>query len=893
MIPLKDRFRHAPQQAAGPSIDYYTNAEAWKPSATCTLADLIDGIRGDEYADTVAQVRALIDQGDKPAADIIKKTLPAVSLSGCITGRRKAAVNEGRFQHSGLLQIDLDAKDNPGWTVHEMREVLQADPRMVAVFITPSGQGVKGVARIPTDAANHKAAFLAAEAYFKTINLKIDASCKDPVRLCFVSHDPDAWLRMDTDEEFKPVMLQLVEDQSAPCVQIDDDHESDDDDDENERAPSAPWFSVSESGGIVIRGPQFRELDAATVADMLRCIPYPGYDKWLKITNAVWDALGEAGTPILQAWAPEKKPGDYAEKFVHRLTDVKAATLVMMAKEHGWAQTITSAAVAPKPKHDKKPSVSETLKKSTDNDGTTIPANVFPVPAGDIGHDLAARHIFTIIGPTHRLFMRGVNVHEVAQHDHDEFALVPVEPARFVSMIETFGSRVMRRELREDGIPRWRSTVFPESSAKVALKSTPSRECLPAIRQLVSAPVLVGDDAGGCMVIDKGYHPHAGGTFVTSGGLPPVMDIEDAKALLLTALEDFDFPDGGDASRALASLISPAMKIGGWIDDDFPLDIAEADQSQAGKTFRQKLVCAIYREHPSAITQAVGGVGSLDERVSTALITGRPFISFDNFRGRMDSQILETAIRGLGKVSARALRTAADIDCTPFLWQLSTNGAELTRDLANRSVITRIRKRADDYPFKKYPEGSIWNHITKHQPRFLAAVHAVVREWVRQGRQATQESRHDFKVWCRTMDWIVQNIFDFPPLLDGHREEQMRTANPKLQWLRDVIQAIITDGHGGTGITASDMAEAAEEHDLIPPGRRDSTEAMEVKIGKLLGRLFKETGSDSIVVDGRIFTRQIENEYCPINRTHRERKTYVIEDANGAKAAEPGEEMEF
>ena len=334
MQPLKERFAHAPRKTneTGPTIDYYNNAEAWKPSATCTLGDLIDGIRGETFADKVAEVRALIDSGDKTAADALKKTLPAVSLSGCITGRRRAAVADGRFEHSGLLQIDLDAKDNPGWTLETMRETLQADPRMVAVFLSPSGTGIKGVARIPKDAANHKAAFLAAEAHFKSLNLKIDPSCKDPVRLCFVSHDPLAWLRLDTDAMFEPVVLELVEELNDEAEE-----EEDGNDPLPAREASLPAFRVSASGGIVIRGPQFRELDAATVADMLRVIPYPGYDKWLKIANAAWDALGEDATPLLQAWVPEKKPGDYAEKFAHRLADVHAATLVMIAKEHGWA----------------------------------------------------------------------------------------------------------------------------------------------------------------------------------------------------------------------------------------------------------------------------------------------------------------------------------------------------------------------------------------------------------------------------------------------------------------------------------------------------------------------------------------------------------------------------
>lgn len=312
-------------------LDYYENAEGWKASATATLPDLIEAIKGGDFAERVAEVRAHMANGDKPSADAIKKTLPAVSLSGVVVGRRKAAVAEGRFQHSGMLQIDLDAKDNPGWSVAEMREVLLADPHIIAGFVTPSGEGVKGVARITADATTHKAAFLAAEAHFSALNLTIDKSCKDPVRLCFVSHDPDAWIRGVGSAdiiEFEP----LPEPEEIELELPEENHRHN-----GNAVPVCAQHHVTDDGRLVIRGgDSFPELDAATVAEMLRCIPYPGYQEWLKITNAVWSVLGEAGTPILQAWAPEKKPGDYAEKWAHRLTDVTAATLVMRAKENGW-----------------------------------------------------------------------------------------------------------------------------------------------------------------------------------------------------------------------------------------------------------------------------------------------------------------------------------------------------------------------------------------------------------------------------------------------------------------------------------------------------------------------------------------------------------------------------
>ncbi len=77
---------------------------------------------------------------------------------------------------------------------------------------------------------------------------------------------------------------------------------------------------------------------AADVREMLACIPArPDYDRWLRISSAVWSALGEdEGTAVLSEWSPEEQPGEYKQKFKHRLHRVTIGTLVHIAKEHGW-----------------------------------------------------------------------------------------------------------------------------------------------------------------------------------------------------------------------------------------------------------------------------------------------------------------------------------------------------------------------------------------------------------------------------------------------------------------------------------------------------------------------------------------------------------------------------
>ena len=513
-----------------------------------------------------------------------------------------------------------------------------------------------------------------------------------------------------------------------------------------------------------------------------------------------------------------------------------------------------------------------------------VPVEVFPVPAGEHGYVVCANVIFPVVAKSMQWFTRGGKVHEI-ESDPDGARLVPMEKERAVSVLETFAKnnkkRIARFEVKDDTF-YWRTRTMPTGSMDILLRTDAAREHLPNIRQLVSCPVLVEVEGARCEVLTAGYHEHGGGTYITKGEAPPIVPLDTAIQSLLDLHADFAFCSPSDLSRAIAVMLTAAMKMGGFIKDDSPIHIAEAIESQSGKDYLHKSHSRIYNERPAGIAPCKGGVGSLDETMSRTLIYGRPFVCLTNFRGKLESAILEEAIRGQDRVECRALRTAATVDCTPFIWQLSTNGAEFTRDLANRSIITRIRKQPPSYKFKEYPEGSLIAHIEANQPFYLGCVFAIVREWVACGKPRTNDTRHDFRTWTQVMDWIVQNIFRLAPLLDGHREEQARTSNPALQWLRDVANAAIRQGKAGKQLIALDIGDICDDADIELPGRRESTEEAKFKIGRTLGSLFKEAeqideATARLVVDGITITKVTAKEYDRARREERERHHYVFE----------------
>ena len=486
-----------------------------------------------------------------------------------------------------------------------------------------------------------------------------------------------------------------------------------------------------------------------------------------------------------------------------------------------------------------------------------IPDRVFPVPAGSITYEQAGEIIFPVIADTKSIFMRDMQPCEIIEKEIDGATLNPLEPERFVALLDGFGHQVKRREMQKIKDVEtlvWRKCNFPINHAKTLFQTDAARYTLPKISRILSAPIIVDGDEGFPVILQKGHHDHGGGTLITRGAEIPVVPLNHAIQLLKSLLDDFNFCTPSDASRAMASFISPALKFGDHLHCDFPIDFAEADQSQSGKTYRQKTVCAIYGEIPSVITEPKGGVGSLDEAISGALIRGKPFLTIDNLRSKLDSTILETSTRGHGTVQARALRTSTTIETRHYLWQISTNGAELTRDAANRCIVTKITKRPPSARFKHFPEGDLLQHVRANQQIYLGCVFAVVREWIHNGKPRSCETRHDFREWTQTLDWIISKIMGMPQLMDGHREEQLRTANPALQWLRSIAIAVIKT-RSGEELSASQLAELGEEEGIELPRRSTSREEPCIIVGRMLGKLFREAESDSITVEQITITR--------------------------------------
>lgn len=167
-------------------IGYFENIH--KPNGSnALLQDCLDAIRSGCWADQIAQLRKL-PLGSEERKQF-KENLPAFMFSGTTKNGRHRVEDVG--VHSGLLQIDFDKLKAPA----TLRDLIGKDRYILGAWISPSGDGVKALMRIPPDLERHKDAFAAAKAYifttYPTHASAFDSSTSDVSRLCFVSHDPD------------------------------------------------------------------------------------------------------------------------------------------------------------------------------------------------------------------------------------------------------------------------------------------------------------------------------------------------------------------------------------------------------------------------------------------------------------------------------------------------------------------------------------------------------------------------------------------------------------------------------------------------------------------------------------------------------------------------------
>tara|TARA_R110002020_G_scaffold144440_1_gene317474 strand:- start:329 stop:1591 length:1263 start_codon:yes stop_codon:yes gene_type:complete len=182
-------------------LSWFKSVKITKRSSDISFRQFLEEIGGTKHEELVHRIRK---ESDEKKQDSLKLKLPGVMLSGVGNRKLRDAKTEPTFEHSGLLQLDFDLKDNPSIGSEGVFDDLKSDPHVLALFRSPRG-GLKGVVAIPRSVDAHEASFLSADEHFSSkYSLKMDPKPKNRRSLCFLSYDPESYLADIEVELFQP-----------------------------------------------------------------------------------------------------------------------------------------------------------------------------------------------------------------------------------------------------------------------------------------------------------------------------------------------------------------------------------------------------------------------------------------------------------------------------------------------------------------------------------------------------------------------------------------------------------------------------------------------------------------------------------------------------------------
>jgi len=184
----------------GNRCSFWKTEVAWFPKMKAprperrVLFEIVEDIRQERWRSQIKHLRALLERGEKATYNREKIRLPSFFASGC-------ALNPSKMQsHSGAVQVDLDCL---GSRLAVLRTNLVKEPSLAALFLSPSGHGLKLIFRIaelsnPLDKAEHRGAVNALYSHLsESYELKPDPSYKNVNRHCLISADASLYLNPD------------------------------------------------------------------------------------------------------------------------------------------------------------------------------------------------------------------------------------------------------------------------------------------------------------------------------------------------------------------------------------------------------------------------------------------------------------------------------------------------------------------------------------------------------------------------------------------------------------------------------------------------------------------------------------------------------------------------
>jgi hypothetical protein len=164
------------------------------------VSKILKAIKDGSFKDKVEAIR---NENDKGNQSRLKSSLTSILFSsskqeGVESGRNNKIswrTDKGLVEHSGLMCLDLDKFSNE-FEMISIKDDLMNDDYVFSVFVSPSGEGLKVLVKVPTQIENHRKYFYGLKEHFNSPNF--DDSCVNEARVCYVSYDEGIYINDDS-----------------------------------------------------------------------------------------------------------------------------------------------------------------------------------------------------------------------------------------------------------------------------------------------------------------------------------------------------------------------------------------------------------------------------------------------------------------------------------------------------------------------------------------------------------------------------------------------------------------------------------------------------------------------------------------------------------------------
>lgn len=301
-------------------------------SRTIPLYQEFGNIKRGKYKELIKSCREAVTKNDTELYSTLKSQLPAVTFCGVFNGVRKAS---NVIEYNSLLIFDIDNLDSS--KLNEFKLKLHNDSFVMALWLSPSGKGLKGVVRIDSDIENHKNYFNALKIYFlNKYEIELDRSGSDVSRLCFCSWDENFYFNKNSNIFKEYLELELV---FTPVVKKD--KVLKDNFLLNKNAYSTEGFNRKNDTTIIREIIKFLEKNDVSITE--------SYDSWVKVALGISSVFSyDVGERYFLKICSLDKDKHFEDKSIALLKycynkrklnfsdSISLATIVFFAKQKGF-----------------------------------------------------------------------------------------------------------------------------------------------------------------------------------------------------------------------------------------------------------------------------------------------------------------------------------------------------------------------------------------------------------------------------------------------------------------------------------------------------------------------------------------------------------------------------